>query len=211
MKNRKIILPFLLFLHNYFQSYCQELPLFKNENLYIFARGTRSKSSFISKGFNLIDSNITHIGIGLYERPSQKYPIVYNVSNVNKKSVLLRQSITEFFNEPDIFYGSIWVLKTDKATIRKISENILTYQNKVIRFDYDFSLSNADTLIYCSEFVWKVINKMDKNLFYKPLIRRLDQELLIRFLKKTMLEYIPVDFFLEIKGVKRIYEKMFKY
>ena len=51
------------------------------DNIYLVCRGTTNKQNFIAENFNISNREITHIGIGLYEKDSLN---IYNIS-IDKK------------------------------------------------------------------------------------------------------------------------------
>lgn len=101
-----------------------------NKNyLYIVCRGTNSKSPLIALKFNLIDSNITHVGIGFFKENTFN---IYNVTdnNKNEESALVRDSYQSFKNSSDLYYLSIWQYKINKKRLGKIKQICEDYQKK---------------------------------------------------------------------------------
>ena len=138
--------------------------------------------------------------------------VIYNVS-VNKKnkigSSLIKESITEFSNIDGVQYFSIWQKKISKNKVYTLLESIKTYENKIIDFDADFEINEDDDNLYCSEFVYFILNKAGVlDVEYKPTVKELKG--MYKNILGDSLEYIPVDFFqFDTKFIK-IFEKTFK-
>lgn len=165
---------------------------YNKNSIYIVGRGTLSKKEFIGDRFNLYNSNLTHIGIGLVEGDSLN---VFNVSPDKKfnDSNLVKESISDFKDVIDIFYFKIWEFKTDSVAIQKLSYVIKNYQKYPIIFDKLFNVED-DNKMYCSEFVYKVLNNLEIFDFKTVNIQLNGMEKDI--LNKDVLEYFPVDLFL---------------
>lgn len=177
---------------------------YKKDNIYIFARSTKSKVNFIAEDFNLNDKFITHIGIGYYENDTIK---IYNVSNDVKNknnSALLVDNYKTFINVNDVISVSIWSLKVNKKKMKTFIKNIKSFENLKIEFDNNFIL-NDDNILYCSEFVYNVLNMTDdKKFHFKPISKRLNQ-FYSNVLKRLELVYIPVDFYQSL-NFKKVFE-----
>jgi len=78
---KKITLSFLFLLPLLAIAQCY-FSIFDCNHLYIVVRGTKTKQRFIAHNFNLIDSNITHVGIGLLDKKDKKFKI-YNIIPTN--------------------------------------------------------------------------------------------------------------------------------
>lgn len=180
---------------------------YNNNEVYIFARSTESKINIIAEDFNLKDKFITHIGIGYFENDSIK---IFNVSNNvknHKNSSLLIENYETFVNLSDIKSVSIWSIKINKKTMRLLKKNISAYCNLKIDFDNNFIL-NDDNFIYCSEFVYKVLNETNiKKFYFSPVIKKLNQ-FYTNALKRENFIYIPVDFY-QFINFKKIFEYKF--
>jgi hypothetical protein len=177
--------------------YCQEL---NSNSIYFVGRGTLSKKELIGERFNLLNKQLTHIGLGFIENDTLQ---IYNVSSDKKEknSSLIVETISDFKNVNDIFYFGIWEYKMTKKNIKKIKSELLKIIKTQITFDKKFSLEN-DNQLYCSEFVYKVLVTI-KELNFKPStieLNRIEQQIL----ENEKLIYIPVDFFLNNKNIKEI-------
>src|SRR5258706_11941884 len=83
---------------------------FDENCIYLFCRGTSSKTKLIAQHFNLGDSNITHVGVGYYER---NHIVIFNVIDVNRVTALRKDSLDTFIGSPDVYYFSIWECNSD--------------------------------------------------------------------------------------------------
>lgn len=181
-----------------------------SQSIYIFCRGTTSKSALISHNFNIADTNITHIGIGFYERNQFKIFNVVDKSN-NTESALIIDSLESFTNSKDIYYFSIWKCKKNNIDeLNKMKNILVNYSKRKICFDASFIIKNDDNL-YCSEFCQKILNSVNSNKFkFKSKSVTLKNNLYKLILERTDLVYFPVDFFEEGHFFKKIYEYRFK-
>ena len=83
-----------------FSQRTQDVALVKKQlfleenNIYIFCRGTKSKSKVIAGKFNKRDTNVTHVAIGFMDKSSL---LIYNVSdNYISNSALRIDSLESF-------------------------------------------------------------------------------------------------------------------
>lgn len=183
----------------------QNLPVhFTEEMIYIVCRGTKSKQGIISKNFNLLDKNITHIGIGIFIKNKFK---VYNVTNDigYKTNSFVIETLESFLNRQDLRYCAIWSLKRPKGLRQRIIENCESYRDKFIYFDNVFNLNNGDSL-YCSEFVVKILNASGIKPSIKPTLKILNDYFLEQISGQKQISYYSVDFFLNFRSIKKIYE-----
>lgn len=163
--------------------------------IYIVCRATKNKQNIIAKDFNLKDSLITHIGLGV---KTNNGLIVYNVSNFKKSasaSSLVIESLDEFLKIDDLIAYSVWSIKVkDIVKIDKLYNLIKKSQEIKVEFDYDFSLDNGKTKLYCSEFVYNMLTLSGIIANVEPVVKKLNP-FYSKALKRNELEYIPVDFF----------------
>lgn len=201
MKN---IIFFLLILIK-LSTLAQKSKLKKNY-IYFVCRSTKYKNEIIAKDFNIKDTIITHIGLGIYLNNELS---IYNVST-NKKnndSFLIKENLNEFISVKDIEYYSIYSKKSNHKDIRKILNEIKEILGYKIEFDTDFDLSNGARKLYCSEFVYYVLKKSN-TIDYNP-IHSKKLKGLYKNIFGNELEYIPVDFFKLDKTVKLLHETYF--
>jgi len=189
-------------------TFLKESIQLKENTIYIFARGTTTKSGIIAHAFNIADTNITHVGIGFYEGHTTR---IYNVADVtNKTGALLIDSLETFISGEDVYYFEIWeatVTDREFITFRKCLKK---EASKHIVFDSFFKLQDDDTL-YCSEFCNKILQKTDISKFnFKPSSVLLNNPLYENILGRKKLLYFPVDFFEQNKYFKKIFEFSFK-
>ncbi len=195
---RLILLHFLLF----FTIHGNAQVSFEDGELYIVTRSTNAKRFFIAKDFNLSDTLSTHVGIGIAEKGELK---IYHVEpdSAPGKSALSKVSLKDFTAVPDLASYAIW--KDISISNGSLLQDTLRYwENKKIAFDFEFNLANEN--LYCSEFVWMVLKTLQNPSYeFVPIEKELND-----FYKKTLgsdkLVYIPVDFFVELKMFKKIYQ-----
>lgn len=173
-------------------------------SIYIFCRGTKSKSALIAHEFNYSDTNITHIGIGLINKNGFT---IYNVSDIPSKtnSAFRVDSLESFLNSNDVYYFSIWEYKSTKLEIKDLINFCNSFKSKKIIFDNSFLLTNGDTL-YCSEFCANVLKKINNKKFELNSNRiRLNNALYEAVLQRAIFDFFPVDFFEKTQFFKKIY------
>lgn len=179
---------------------------FANNTIYVFCRGTKTKSGLIARKFNTKDRQITHVGIGFVENKVLK---IYNVIDCDSsKTALVIDNLKSFVCDR-AYYLSVWMCKNNPQEFLKLKEACHNYCHRKVYFDYSFNLNENDDILYCSEFcsrVLKMINsekfkfqpkKMKLESFYKAVLRR--DELI----------YYPVDFFQDNKNFSKIFETNF--
>ena len=180
--------------------------LFKKDAIYIFARSTEHKVNIIAEDFNLQDKQITHIGIGYFENDSIK---IFNVSNFEtdeKGSALISESYASFVDLSDVTYSSIWKLKSDEKEIAKLKSILEEYSKDKIKFD-DFFILDESNDYYCSEFIYRVLKKVNRNKFgFNPINKKLNA-FYSNALHRIEFVYIPVDFFQSFTIFEKVYEK----
>jgi hypothetical protein len=182
--------------------------LFLKENkIYIFCRGTRSKSRLIAEKFNKKDTNITHVAIGFMNKSSL---LIYNVSdNYISNNALRIDSLESFIGSADVYFFSVWKCNIDISGFNKIKKSCEEYSKKRIFFDASFNISDNDTL-YCSEFCVNVLKKVNrKDFVFEPELIQLNNKLYESILKREYLSYFPVDFFQSNKHFTKLFEYRF--
>lgn len=177
-------------------------------NIYIVGRSTKYKQNIIAKDFNIKDSLLTHIGLGLLEDEVLK---IYNVSNYllnDFGSSLIVEDLESFIDVNSLTYYSIWEKESTAKDIVRLKKTLNSYIDTIITFDDDFMLKNKG--LYCSEFVYLVLKQIDElNIELTPKIKKLTP-FYSRALRRDYLEYIPVDFFQEYDDFKLLYSKNLK-
>lgn len=129
-------------------SYLQE------DNVYLLFRGTNSKEGLVARSYNTLNPNVSHVGILLF---SDKKWLVHHISEDTKqKSALRSNSINEFLdcNTLKIDYVAISNVNANYNCVKK---TIINLQGENIVFDWQFSLTNEENKLYCSEFVVRII------------------------------------------------------
>lgn len=174
-------------------------------NIYIIAKASSTKSSFISKKFNSNDTLITHIGLG-YKR-DEEFLVIHVTDRENVKNALIKESLYDFTNTQNkTTYVSIWSIKTNEKELFNFIKNLKKAQSTTIEFDFDFQLNNGKNKLYCSEFCYKILHKTLPNIIkIKPQKIILDG-LAKAYLKKDELVFYPVDFFQSLKIFEKVVE-----
>ena len=180
-----------------------QLPVSAN-SIYLFCRGTTTKSGFIARDFNLKDTNITHVGLGHAENGSFR---IYNVTDTRGfDNALLIDSVASFIAEEDVYYFSIWECKSTKRDIGALNKILKRFLERKIIFDISFQLNKDDTL-YCSEFCATLLNETNPRQYhFEPVKRKLNDRLFTAILKREELIYYPVDFFRTNKNFRKLCE-----
>lgn len=179
---------------------------FTENTIYVFCRGTKTKSGLVAGKFNIKDKLITHVGIGFVENNVLK---IYNVIDCDSsKTALVTDNLKSFIGDK-AYYLSIWKCKNNLEEFSKLKEACNKQGRKKVYFDYSFNLNGQDNILYCSEFCSRMLkisnsikfnfhpNKMKLESFYKAVLRR--EELI----------YYPVDFFQDNKNFLKIFETNF--
>lgn len=180
---------------------------YSESSIYILGRSTTRKRRIIARDFNVNNPLLTHIAIGLYQQQELR---IYNITNIisNPEDSALRiETVYDFINLEDIEYFGIWEIPLNKVEINKIKSALSKLITKKIVFNDDFKFNNGDHL-YCSEFVYLMIKEIESlNLDNSMIVKKKLNSFYSRALKRDYLEYIPVDFFINIKGIKLIFQK----
>ncbi|WP_432672489.1 hypothetical protein [Flavobacterium sp. SM2513] len=189
-------------------SFSQEKQIIDEDCIYIFTRSTMSKRGFIAEDFNINDTLSTHVGIGFVE--NKKY-VIYNIDNIKKnenQSSLIKEDYNSFVRLDDIYYSSIWKYKITKSNKIRLIEILKSFERENITFDKEFKLTNSNSNLYCSEFVFLVLTQLNLTIKYEPPKKKLNS-FYSSLLKRNTLEYIPVDFFLELHCFKLVENKFY--
>ncbi len=175
---------------------------FSDSKIYIFGRSTKRKQRIIARDFNDRNPLLTHVAIGVHQQQVMK---IFNITNIlpsDEASALQIESVYDFIDLEDIQYFGIWELALNEIEINKIKLALSEFTAKKIIFNDDFQLNNGNHL-YCSEFVYLILKKVEPlNIDDSMIVRKKLNSFYSRALKRDYLEYIPVDFFIDIKGLK---------
>lgn len=203
--SKAIWIVFFLFVINAnSQSNIDRLKFEKN-TIYIFSRGTKTKSGIIAEKFNNKDKKITHVGIGFLENKELK---IYNVVDVDTvQTALIINNLKEFLNDT-VYYLSIWKCNTNYIDFLNLKKICKTYITQKIYFDFSFNLNNGNRM-YCSEFCSTVLKETNPVKFnFRPEVMKLDS-FYKTVLERDELVYFPVDFFEDNSNFKKIFETSF--
>lgn len=172
---------------------------FNEDECYIIARGTKSKQSFISKQFNIINDSITHIGIGIKLKDSFK---IFNVNAIRNTNAISIEDYKSFINQPDLKYLGIWEVDINEKKKNILKKFLFEVAQKHIDFDFDFLIGNGNKNLYCSEFCWLATNELGPDFIYRAKKIATINSGLDKILKREILEYIPPDYFLTFSKIK---------
>lgn len=176
----------------------QQQTEFKKNKIYLFCRGTKSKSAQIAHEFNTTDTNSTHTGIGFYKNG---HLFIYHVTDVGGmgRSALLIDSLSSFIEASDVYYLAVWECASTVKEIAALEKICANYYSRKIFFDAEFNIGDNDSL-YCSEFCALVLRKLDSAKFnFQPRTITLHNILYQQILGRKQLTYYPVDFFWQNK------------
>lgn len=203
---RDFILFMLLFfaINIFSQNRIQDLK-FEQHTIYIVCRGTKAKSGLIAEKFNSTDKNITHVGIGYYDKNELK---IYNVTDRDSsKTALLIDNLDSFASaSAGTYYLSIWKCNNTEGEYLKLKETCSGYSKHKLYFDFSFTLNANDNILYCSEFCSRILKTTNSKKFdFTP--KMLDLEPYYQaILNRKQLQYYPVDFFEESIYFTKIFE-----
>ncbi|WP_264521707.1 hypothetical protein [Flavobacterium sp. N1994] len=194
----------LFVIHGNSQNNIANLKLEKN-TIYIFSRGTKTKSGIIAEKFNIHDKKITHVGIGFLEHNVLK---IYHVVDIDTmQTALVVSDLKSFINE-SVYYLSVWKCDNPVVDFKNLKKICKYYTSKKIYFDYSFSL-NDNTTLYCSEFCERVLKETNSVTFnFKPRVLKLER-FYQTVLERAELVYYPVDFFEDHPSFTKIFESEF--
>lgn len=151
-------------------------------------------------------SKYSHIGILITKK---RKSIIYDVhpKKIKITNKICSQTIDEFisFSKKPINYIGIWKLNFNN--VEKICQNINL--NEKVVYDYQFD-NKTNSSLYCSEFVAKTLDKFTKHnsnwIFLKKTLNKTERLIL----KKNVINYYPVDFFMNDKSIIFISEWTFE-
>lgn len=205
----------LIFLSLHISALSQDIPSkkllgdkFKDSTLYLIGRGTKTKLRLIADTYNLKEKDITHIGIGIYLNKRLR---VFNVSDIqdNSRNALKVDSFESYTNSSDVYSLAIWECKLNKSEFSKALSFLDSISTQKIYFDHKFNLENNNVL-YCSEFCVLVLKTINKIKFsFSTTVIKITDLFTQYYLKRDILEYYPVDFFIYNKSVEKVGETYF--
>lgn len=142
-------------------------PMFKSGDI-IFRNG-RDVVSRTARSFNRKDKAYSHCGIIQIENDSI---FVYHElgGEYNPSQQLMRQSIENFCNPDDVDRFAVYRYPLSLNQKDSLKIIIQTFYKKKLPFDVFFNC-NTDDRMYCSEFVFKCLNRTLKGLVKKALYK----------------------------------------
>jgi hypothetical protein len=202
-KNNNIFLLLLLFSVNAISQKTIENIKFEENTIYVFSRGTKTKSGLIAEKFNVSDKNVTHVGIGFVENNELK---IYNVIDCDTTKTALVIDDLKSFVSNKVYYLSVWKCDNNIKDFLKLQAICHEYLNRKVYFDFAFTLEEKDTVLYCSEFCSRVLRITNSKKFdFQPKKMKLES-FYKAVLKREELIYYPVDFFQDNKSFSKIFE-----
>ncbi|MDY8136711.1 hypothetical protein [Aquimarina sp. 2201CG5-10] len=169
-----------------------------SSKIYLIFRGTNTKAGIVSKNFNILNKKISHIGLGVYEIDRWNIYHVVNTDNADSDLVIDNFESFSSVNDGVVDYMAIYELIDVKSVERNnLLDQLKNMKTKKIKFDNSFSINNGDNLLYCSEFVVRMLSEIKESKFkYIPRTVELNS-FQTAYIGKETLTYYPVDIFLE--------------
>lgn len=133
-----------------------KLDLLKNADI-VFRRGYGVDST-VAMNFSEGEKRYSHAGI-IYKKDGEFYVIHSEDDDKSHHNGVFVQTLKDFLDGSPIW--AVYRLNLPDRTKQSIISLALEFQKKDIKFDNDFDLGD-DKKMYCSEFVYKVINRASK-------------------------------------------------
>ena len=147
------------------QKACPDIHSLRSGDL-IFRHGRGFISNSLAH-FSKKDSRYSHAGIITFINGK---PYVYHSiggeENITNK--LRRESLTTFCNPDNNHSFGIYRLDLNQMQLREMDSAASAYYKAGLEFDTDFDLATDDKM-YCTEFVYKIINGIVHDKNYIPL------------------------------------------
>src|SRR5690554_3193437 len=170
----------------------------QKDKIYLIFRGNKTEKTSILVGkYNLVNQDISHVGILLYNNMWQ----VYHIYDTPNNSDIITDNISSFLENSDRKI----IFQIDNINKTCILGRIETLIKEDTKFDKFFNLE-PDNKLYCSEFIVDIFNNCNistKSLIYKKKLVPLHATIL----KRDSLKYYPVDSFLEKTQGNIVYDK----
>jgi len=130
----------------------------------IIARTGNDEISDIFRRLNTHEAVYSHIGIVFFENG---YPFVYNITagKENPEGTIRRDSLATFIGpEKNLGFG-IYRLSLNKNQKEQLKQSAVRYLKENRKFDLSFDL-HTDSLLYCTEFIYKLVTDITKKKDY---------------------------------------------
>ncbi len=130
----------------------------------LVVRTGNDEVSDIFRRLNTHDATFSHIGIVFIENGT---PMVYNIIGGadNPDGYIRRDSLTSFITPKKNTGFGVYRLPLTRAQKSLLRDNTVRYFTEKRSFDINFNLS-TDSLLYCTEFVYKVVTETVKKKDY---------------------------------------------
>lgn len=173
---------------------------FEDNSMYFILRGSDTKLGGFARQYNKTNEFATHVALGIYRDSLQ---IFHANTEAQNGQHILSENLNDFITrEKDQYtYLAYWKIDTiSSEEIDAVLAEIAKLQTEEIKFDYKFNFESDDKL-YCSEFIYKVINKATQQKFEISMTTMAVPEEHHFYLKKDSLVFYPSDFFLDYDGI----------
>jgi len=130
----------------------------------IIARTGNDEISDIFRRLNTHEAVYSHIGIVFFENG---HPFVYNIiaGRENPDGNIRRDSLAVFISpEKNLGFG-VYRLSLSKYQKEQLHTSAIRYLKENRRFDLGFDLK-TDSLLYCTEFIYKLVTETSKKKNY---------------------------------------------
>ncbi|RYG47863.1 MAG: hypothetical protein EOO01_14260 [Chitinophagaceae bacterium] len=165
-------------------------------HIFFLGRASTVKSSLIAKEFNITDSLISHVGIGIIEHGALR---IYHVED--KAGNAFSACTLDEFLSFGIFYYCVYSLPLSSGSLERIVN--LLKEHPPVKFDKNLRLNNDD--LYCSEFAYQILTSVEPEKFLQPPVtKKVTDQFARSYLGRDSISYIPVDFFLMYPGIRKI-------
>ena len=151
------------FSDEYIRSFYQKIDsvrhMIKNGDL-IFRNGT-DEVSRAARSMNRFDTSFSHCGLALIEHDS--ILIYHAIGGVyNPSQTLRRDPLDSFLLPGDADKFAIYRYDLDQYQLDSLSREVRKHYNARLKFDLYFNFESDETM-YCSEFVFKCLNRSLKD------------------------------------------------
>lgn len=170
----------------------------ENHAVYLLLRGSQTKMGGFARQYNRFGGLASHVALGIFTDSLTIYHV-----NTGSANPMREETLAEFIHSEEESYNYLAIWKIRGMTPNKLytlQNNIALLQSDSIRFDYRFNFED-DSALYCSEFIYKVLEPINPELFKETLYKKVVPKEHRFFLKKDSLEYLPADFFLNKKDL----------
>lgn len=140
------------------------IPLLKSG--YLVVRRGDDMTSYMLAQMNETDKTYSHCGLAIIENGQA---FIYHCigGEDNPDEMMKREPASTWFSPANNLAFGIFKYDLHDSILPAVEKQLTQYYNNKIKFDMDFDLSTDDRL-YCSELIYKVINKATNDAKYIP-------------------------------------------